>query len=134
MMPGRYVYNDEKVKEFMEAFGQEVRESVGFPSEKVVKLRLELITEELGELTDAVENEDLVEVTDALCDLLYVVYGTAHSFGIPIAAAFNRVHESNMSKLGEDGKPIYREDGKVMKGPGYSPPNLEGLIKICTLN
>ena len=120
--------NFENVGVFMQSFGQEVKEKAEFPSEDIIKLRLELITEELGELADAVENKNLVEVADALTDLLYVTYGAGHAFGLPLDVCFNRVHDSNMSKLGENGKPIYREDGKVLKGKNYSPPDLKGVI------
>ncbi len=121
--------NANKVKLFMESFGQEVKSKPEFPSDNTVKLRIELISEELQELVDACNANDIIEVADALTDILYVTYGAAHSFGIPIDECFKEVQRSNMSKLGEDGKPIYREDGKVMKGPNYSVPNLKNVLQ-----
>lgn len=121
--------NANKVKLFMESFGQEVKSKPEFPSDDTVKLRIELISEELQELVDACKAGDIIEVADALTDILYVTYGAAHSFGIPIDECFKEVQRSNMSKLGEDGKPIYREDGKVMKGPNYSVPNLKNVLQ-----
>ena len=121
--------NANKVKLFMESFGQEVKSKPEFPSDDTVKLRIELISEELQELVDACNANDIIEVADALTDILYVTYGAAHSFGIPIDECFKEVQRSNMSKLGEDGKPIYREDGKVMKGPNYSVPNLKNVLQ-----
>jgi predicted HAD superfamily Cof-like phosphohydrolase len=121
--------NANKVKLFMESFGQEVKSKPEFPSDDTVKLRIELISEELQELVDACNAGDIIEVADALTDILYVTYGAAHSFGIPIDECFKEVQRSNMSKLGEDGKPIYREDGKVMKGPNYSVPNLKNVLQ-----
>jgi|SRR6056300_659945 len=120
--------NFEKVGDFMEAMGQEVRIEPGFPSLNVQALRVDLISEEFKELVDAIATKDLVEVADALTDLLYVVYGAGHSFGLDLDSCFDEVHASNMSKLGEDGRPIYREDGKVLKGPNYFPPNLEDIL------
>lgn len=121
--------NANNVKLFMESFGQEVKSKPEFPSDDTVKLRIELISEELQELVDACNAGDIIEVADALTDILYVTYGAAHSFGIPIDECFKEVQRSNMSKLGEDGKPIYREDGKVMKGPNYSVPNLKNVLQ-----
>lgn len=123
--------NATDVKTFMTTFGQEVKSKPEFPDADTVKLRIELIQEELQELVDACNTNDIVEVADALTDILYVTYGAAHSFGIPIDACFKEVQRSNMSKLGEDGKPIYREDGKVMKGPGYSVPDLKSVLQIA---
>ena len=123
--------NANKVKLFMESFGQEVKSKPEFPSDDTVKLRIELISEELQELVDACNANDIIEVADALTDILYVTYGAAHSFGVPIDECFKEVQRSNMSKLGEDGKPIYREDGKVMKGPNYSVPNLKSVLQTA---
>ena len=117
--------NFDDVKTFMETYGQEVKIKPSFPSEKIVQLRYDLIKEELDELSDAINDKDIVEVADALTDLLYVVYGAGHAFGIDLDKCFAEVQRSNMSKLGEDGKPIYNENGKVMKGPNYSKPNLK---------
>ena len=118
--------NFEKVAEFMNAFGQNVETRPGWTS--VSELRYELIREELEELREALDGRDLIGVADALTDLLYVVYGAGHSFGISLDKCFEEVHNSNMSKLGTDGKPIYREDGKVLKGPNYWQPNLEKVL------
>jgi|TARA_B110000211_G_scaffold45994_1_gene49065 predicted HAD superfamily Cof-like phosphohydrolase len=120
--------NFENVKLFMNAFDQEVKKSPKLPSEEVVDLRLDLIEEELQELTTASYNEDMVEIADALTDILYVTYGMGAALGIDLDKCFKEVQRSNMSKLGADGKPIYREDGKVMKGPNYSPPNLQRMV------
>ena len=120
--------NFESVKIFMETFGQEVKNKASFPNEKIVKLRSSLIEEELSELKIALEQKNLEEVADALTDILYVTYGAGHAFGINLDKCFEEVQNSNMSKLGEDGKPIYNEAGKVMKGPKYFKPNLEKLI------
>ena len=120
--------NFEDVGTFMKTFGQEVKTDPDWPDEDTQKLRLELIAEELEEMWDAIENKDLVGVADALSDILYVTYGAGHAFGIDLDRCFAEVQRSNMSKLGEDGKPIYREDGKVMKGPNYSPPDLKKII------
>ena len=120
--------NFEKVKTFMTTYGQEVKESASFPDENIIKLRLELIKEELEELEQALNDKNLLEVADALTDILYVTYGAGHSFGINLDACFEEVQRSNMSKLGEDGKPIYNEYGKVMKGPNFSKPNLKQFI------
>ena len=126
-----YHTNANKVKEFMEAFGQEVKDKPEWPDEDTVNLRVDLIEEEYEELKQAVYSHDgtMTDVADALSDILYVVYGMAHSFGIDIDACFREVHVSNMSKLDENGKPIYREDGKVVKGPNYKPPNLDQYTK-----
>ena len=121
--------NFEKVKKFMQTFGQEVKVEPSFPSNKIVNLRCSLIEEELSELKEAIKNKDIVEVADALTDILYVTYGAGHAFGIDLDKCFNEVQNSNMSKLGEDGKPIYREDGKVLKGPNYFVPNIAGILK-----
>lgn len=118
--------NFEKVAEFMNAFGQNVETQPGWTS--VSELRYELIREELEELREALDDKNIVEVADALTDLLYVVYGAGHSFGIPLDKCFEEVHNSNMSKLGEDGRPIYREDGKVLKGPNYWQPDLKKVL------
>ena len=118
-----------KVKEFMETFGQEVLEKASFPNEKIVNLRLELIKEELKELEEAINDRDLVKVADALTDILYVTYGAGHAFGINLDNCFNEVQKSNMSKLNDDGKPIYNSHGKVLKGPSYFEPNLKKYIK-----
>ena len=120
--------NFDKVRIFMEAFGQEVKLKPEFPDPETRKMRIDLIEEELEELKDACFNKDMVEVADALTDLLYVVYGAGHAFGIDLDDSFREVHVSNMSKLGEDGKPIYREDGKVMKGPKFTPPALQEVL------
>ena len=120
--------NFEKVKTFMTTYGQEVKESASFPDENIIKLRLKLIKEELSELEQALNDKNLLEVADALTDILYVTYGAGHSFGINLDACFEEVQRSNMSKLGEDGKPIYNEYGKVMKGPNFSKPNLKQFI------
>jgi predicted HAD superfamily Cof-like phosphohydrolase len=116
--------NFEKVRKFMKTFGQEVREKPGFPDDKITSLRYDLITEEIGELKEAMENKDIKEVADALTDILYVTYGAGHAFGIDLDKCFQEVQDSNMSKLGSDGKPIYNEKGKVMKGPNYFKPDL----------
>ena len=120
--------NFEKVKNFMTTYGQEVKESASFPDENIIKLRLKLIKEELEELEQALNDKNLLEVADALTDILYVTYGAGHSFGINLDACFEEVQRSNMSKLDEDGKPIYNEYGKVMKGPNFSKPNLKQFI------
>ena len=120
--------NFNKVGTFMKTFGQEVKTKPSFSSEKINKLRLDLIREELDELTEAMKNKDLLEVADALTDILYVTYGAGHAFGINLDKCFNEVQDSNMSKLGSDGKPIYNESGKVMKGPNYFKPNLSKFV------
>ena len=116
-------FNDVKI--FMELYGQEVKTKPSFPSEKIVQLRYDLIKEELDELSDAINDKDIVEVADALTDLLYVVYGAGHAFGIDLDKCFAEVQRSNMSKLGEDGNPIYNENGNVLKGRNFSKPNLK---------
>ncbi len=121
--------NFEKVKIFMETFGQEVKNKSSLSSEKINSLRLSLIQEELDELKKAIKDKDIVEVADALTDILYVTYGAGHAFGINLDQCFNEVQNSNMSKLGDDGKPIYNENGKVMKGPNYFKPDLSKYIK-----
>ena len=120
--------NFEKVGDFMEAFGQRVEMEPTWPDFNTRELRLELIQEELDELSDAVADRDMIQIADALTDLLYVVYGAGHAFGIDLDECFEEVHRSNMSKLGENGRPIHREDGKVLKGPGYFEPDLEGIL------
>ena len=121
--------NFEKVKIFMETFGQEVKNKSSLSSKKINTLRLSLIQEELDELKKAIQDKDIVEVADALTDILYVTYGAGHAFGIDLDQCFNEVQNSNMSKLGDDGKPIYNENGKVMKGPNYFKPDLSKYIK-----
>ena len=120
--------NFEKVKKFMQTFGQEIKENAEFPSERITKLRTDLIEEELSELRIAITNKNIKEVADALTDILYVTYGAGHSFGINLDDCFNEVQRSNMSKLGSDGKPIYNESGKVMKGPNYFKPDLSKFV------
>jgi len=120
--------NFNKVKTFMETFGQEVKTKSSFSSDKINKLRYELIKEELEELKVAMENKDFLEVADALTDILYVTYGAGHAFGIDLDKCFEEVQNSNMSKLGNDGRPIYNETGKVMKGPNYFKPDLNKFI------
>ena len=120
--------NFESVKIFMQKFGQEVKNKAEFPDEKIVQLRLNLIKEELDEFKEAVEKKDIKEVADALTDILYVTYGAGHAFGIDLDCCFEEVQNSNMSKLGDDGKPIYNENGKVMKGPSYFKPDLNKFI------
>ena len=113
----------------MQTFGQEVKNKAEFPNEKIVKLRYELIKEELEELNQAINDKDIKEVADALTDILYVTYGAGTAFGIDLDKCFDEVHQSNMSKLGSDGKPIYNEIGKVMKGPNYFKPDLNKFLK-----
>ena len=120
--------NFEKVKLFMQTYGQEVKTKANFSDEKTNKLRVDLIKEELEELTKAMDEKDLLEVADALTDILYVTYGAGHAFGINLDKCFDEVQSSNMSKLGEDGKPIYNEAGKVMKGPNYFKPDLSKYL------
>ena len=120
--------NFEKVKQFMQTFGQEVKTKASFSDEKTNQLRLDLITEELEELKSAMESKDLLEVADALTDILYVTYGAGHAFGINLDKCFDEVQNSNMSKLGKSGKPIYNESGKVMKGPDYFKPDLSKFL------
>ena len=120
--------NFKKVGIFMKTFGQEVKNKPSFSSDKINKLRIELIKEELDELTDAMNNNDLLEVADALTDILYVTYGAGHAFGINLDKCFDEVQNSNMSKLDQNGKPIYNDAGKVMKGPNYFKPNLSKFV------
>jgi predicted HAD superfamily Cof-like phosphohydrolase len=120
--------NFESVRKFMETFGQEIKEKASFPNEKITMLRYDLIKEELDELKEAISNKDIKEVADALTDILYVTYGAGHAFGIDLDKCFEEVQNSNMSKLGNDGRPIYNEKGKVMKGPNYFKPNLNKFI------
>ncbi|EMH80453.1 hypothetical protein HIMB114_00008430 [alpha proteobacterium HIMB114] len=121
--------NFRSVKKFMETFGQEVKNKAEFPNEKIQDLRVSLIEEELSELKEAIKNKDIREVADALTDILYVTYGAGHAFGIDLDKCFDEVQRSNMSKLDENGKPIFNEQGKVLKGPNYFKPNLEKFIK-----
>jgi len=120
--------NFNKVGNFMKTFGQEVKIKPSFSTDKINKLRIDLIKEELDELQEAMKNNDLLEVADALTDILYVTYGAGHAFGIDLDKCFNEVQNSNMSKLDENGKPIYNDAGKVMKGPKYFKPNLSKFI------
>ena len=120
--------NFNKVGTFMKTFGQEVKITPSFSSDKINKLRIDLIKEELEELKEAMDNNDLLEVADALTDILYVTYGAGHAFGIDLDKCFDEVQNSNMSKLGENGEPIYNETGKVMKGPNYFKPDLSKFI------
>ena len=126
--------NFQKVKNFMETFGQEVKSSPSFSSTKINELRYNLIKEELDEFKHALDNNDLLEVADALTDILYVTYGAGHAFGINLDACFEEVQNSNMSKLGNDGKPIYNDQGKVLKGPNYFKPDLSNFIKWFVAN
>ena len=120
--------NFSKVGVFMKTFGQEVKNKPSFSTDKINKLRLDLIKEELNELTEAMNNKDLLEVADALTDILYVTYGAGHAFGIDLDKCFEEVQNSNMSKLDESGKPIYNDAGKVMKGPNYFKPDLSKFV------
>ena len=120
--------NFDKVGTFMKTFGQEVKTKPSFSTDKINKLRLDLIKEELTELTEAMNNKDLLEVADALTDILYVTYGAGHAFGINLDKCFEEVQNSNMSKLDENGEPIYNKHGKVMKGPNYFKPDLSKFI------
>ena len=120
--------NFEKVGKFMKTFGQEVKIKADFPTKKILDLRLDLIREELEELKVALNNKDIKEVADALTDILYVTYGAGHAFGIDLDKCFEEVQNSNMSKLDKNGKPIYNENGKVMKGPNYFKPNLSKFV------
>ena len=120
--------NFEKVGKFMKTFGQEVKNKADFPTTKIIDLRYDLIREELEELKTALDNKDIKEVADALTDILYVTYGAGHAFGIDLDKCFEEVQNSNMSKLDKNGKPIYNEYGKVMKGPNYFKPNLEKFL------
>ena len=121
--------NFDDVKTFMQTFGQEVKIKAEFPEEKIVNLRYHLIKEELNELQNAIKTKDLKEIADALTDILYVTYGAGHAYGIDLDKCFKEVQKSNMSKLGKDGKPIYNEKGKVMKGSKYFEPNLRQFIE-----
>ena len=120
--------NFSKVGTFMKTFGQEVKTEASFSSDKINKLRIDLIKEELEELTDAIKKKDLLEVADALTDILYVTYGAGHAFGFDLDKCFEEVQNSNMSKLDKNGKPIYNDAGKVMKGPNYFKPDLSKFI------
>ena len=120
--------NFESVKKFMETFGQEIKEKACFPNDKITSLRYDLIEEELNELKEAIDKKDIKEVADALTDILYVTYGAGHAFGIDLDKCFEEVQNSNMSKLDENGKPIYNEAGKVMKGPNYFKPDLSKFV------
>ena len=120
--------NFESVKKFMETFGQEIKEKASFPDDKITSLRYDLIKEELDEFKEAIDKKDIKEVADALTDILYVTYGAGHAFGINLDKCFEEVQNSNMSKLGNDGKPIYNDKGKVMKGPNYFKPNLSKFV------
>lgn len=124
------VTNFDRVKQFMDTFGQEVKSSPEFPDQKTQELRVELIREELTELQEAIDANDIVEVADALTDLLYVVYGAGLAFGIDLDACFEEVHDSNMSKLMPDGTVKRREDGKVLKGPNFFQPDLKKVLDI----
>jgi predicted HAD superfamily Cof-like phosphohydrolase len=121
--------NFEKVKSFMQIFGQEVKKKPSFSSEKINNLRYNLIKEELEELKEAIDKKDIIEAADALTDILYVTYGAGHAFGIDLDKCFEEVQQSNMSKLDNEGKPIYNDAGKVMKGPKYFKPDLSKFIK-----
>ena len=121
--------NFEKVGLFMSTFGQEVKKKSELSSEKINSLRISLIREELDELTKAMKENDILEVADALTDILYVTYGAGHAFGLDLDRCFDEVQKSNMSKLGDDGKPIYNENGKVLKGPNYFKPDLSKFLK-----
>jgi len=121
--------NFQSVKKFMVTFGQEVKNKAEFPNEKITKLRYDLIKEELEELAQAIKDKDIKEVADALTDILYVTYGAGHAFGIDLDKCFEEVQSSNMSKLDANGRPIYNENGKVMKGPNYFKPDLSKFIK-----
>ncbi len=120
--------NFDSVKKFMKTFGQEVKEKAEFPNDKITSLRLDLIKEELAELQVAINKKDIKEVADALTDILYVTYGAGHAFGINLDKCFEEVQNSNMSKLGDDGKPIFNDKGKVMKGPNYFKPDLNKFV------
>ena len=133
LMSRYFTTNFDLVEEFMTAFDQDVQKKASMPDRKTAMLRLKLILEEYEELETAVEEQHLVGIADALTDILYVTYGAGHAFGIDLDECFEEVHESNMSKLGPDGKPIYRDDGKVMKGPDYREPDLRKVLK-CNMN
>ena len=121
--------NFKSVKKFMEKFGQEIKEKASFPDDRITSLRYDLIKEELGELKEAMDKKDIKEVADALTDILYVTYGAGHAFGVNLDKCFEEVQNSNMSKLGSNGKPIFNEKGKVMKGPNYFKPNISQFLK-----
>ena len=121
--------NFEKVGKFMKTFGQEIKTKPGLSNDKINKLRIDLIDEELNEFKEAINNNDLKEAIDALTDILYVTYGAGHAFGVNLDECFDEVQRSNMSKLGEDGKPIYNQAGKVMKGPNYFAPDLNKFLR-----
>ena len=121
--------NFDKVKIFMDSFGQETLKKPTLPNDELAHLRMDLIQEEVAELAQGLIKKDIVEIADALTDILYVVYGAGHAFGIDLDDCFREVHESNMSKLGADGKPVYREDGKVLKGPNFFNPQLAELLR-----
>ena len=121
--------NFEKVRLFMKTFGQEVKTKPDLSTDKINQLRISLINEELDEFKEAIKNKDLKEAVDALTDILYVTYGAGHAFGVNLDLCFDEVQKSNMSKLGDDGKPIYNEEGKVLKGPNYFQPNLSKFIR-----
>ena len=128
-MSSTQITNFEKVGDFMEAFGQEVLYIPTMPDFNLSALRLDLIEEEVQELRDGLANKSMLEIADALTDILYVVYGAGHAFGIDLDDCFHEVHSSNMTKLGADGRPLYREDGKVMKGPNYREPDLTKFVR-----
>lgn len=128
-MSNTQITNFEKVGDFMEAFGQEVLYIPTMPDFNLSALRLDLIEEEVQELRDGLANKSMLEIADALTDILYVVYGAGHAFGIDLDDCFHEVHSSNMTKLGADGRPLYREDGKVMKGPNYREPDLTKFVQ-----
>ena len=122
--------NFDDVKIFMETYKQEVKKKSQFPDDTIVNLRINLIKEELNELKKAIDDKDIVEVADALTDILYVTYGAGHAFGINLDKCFTEVQKSNMSKLGKNGKPLYNKNGKVMKGPNYFKPNIKKYLKL----
>ena len=128
-MSSTQITNFEKVGDFMEAFGQEVLYIPTTPDFNLSALRLDLIDEEVQELRDGLAKKSMLEIADALTDILYVVYGAGHAFGIDLDDCFHEVHSSNMTKLGADGRPLYREDGKVMKGPNYREPDLTAFVR-----
>ena len=128
-MSSTQITNFEKVGDFMEAFGQEVLYIPTMPDFNLSALRLDLIEEEVQELRDGLANKSMLEIADALTDILYVVYGAGHAFGIDLDDCFHEVHSSNMTKLGADGRPLYRDDGKVMKGPNYREPDLTKFVQ-----
>ena len=127
-MSSTNISNFEKVGDFMEAFGQEVLYIPTMPDFNLAALRLDLIEEEVQELRDGLGKKSMLEIADALTDILYVVYGAGHAFGLDLDDCFHEVHRSNMTKLGEDGRPMYRDDGKVMKGPNYEEPDLSQFV------